>query len=133
MKSQDATLERPHLVRAQLYFAQALNAGDAGAAANCFARDGCLITPDATAIHSRDAVRPLLAQLVARRVEITVELSCAVGAGDVVLASERWTVRFGIDPVQPKQTLHPTLVLRRIEAEWKLAVAAPWGWGDARL
>ena len=25
------------------------------------------------------------------------------------------------------QTLSPTLVLRQVEGEWKLAIAAPWG------
>ena len=106
---------------------QALNGGDLDAATACFARDGCLITPDATAVHSREHIRPLLAQLVARRTEIEVEFSNLVGAGEVVLASERWRVRSGVEGApQIEQTLDPTLVCRRIEGEWKLgAIAAP--------
>ncbi len=112
-------------------FAGALSLGDVGSAAACFAQDGCLVTPDATAVHGRDRIRPLLAQLVARRIEIEVELSNTVGAGEVVVANERWRVRSGngMRASRIEQVLYPTLVLRRIEEEWKLAIAAPWGWG----
>jgi ketosteroid isomerase-like protein len=119
-------------VRAGLLLAQALSFGDLESAAACFLRDGCLITPDATAIHGRDRIRPVLAQLVARRTEIEVELSNAIRAGGVVLAYEHWKVHSGgIDCPRVTQTWNPTLVLRRAEAEedWRLAVAAPWGWG----
>lgn len=108
---------------------QAVSIGDLDSATACFARDGCLITPDATAVHDRERIRPLLAQLIARRTEIRVELSNVVGAGDVLLARERWRVRSGgAECPRIEQTLEPALVLRRIEAEWKLAIAAPWGW-----
>ena len=113
--------------RASLSFVRALSAGDLDGATACFARDGCLITPDATAVHGRDRIRPLLAQLVARRTEIKVELSNVVDAGDVVLLQERWRVRSGAaEGPRIEQVLEPTLILRRIEAEWKLAIAAPW-------
>ena len=130
MKIPSANAETPRAVRGRLPFVQALNGGDLDAATACFARDGCLITPDATAVHSREHIRPLLAQLVARRTEIEVEFSNLVGAGEVVLASERWRVRSGVEGApQIEQTLDPTLVLRRIEGEWKLAIAAPWSRG----
>jgi uncharacterized protein (TIGR02246 family) len=131
MKAGGATAEAPPAVRACLGFVRALSDGDLDAATACFARDACLITPDATAVHGRDRIRPLLAQLVARRTEIEVELSTVIGAGEVILASERWRVRSGAGGEAPRieQTLHPTLVLRRVEGEWKLAIAAPWGWG----
>lgn len=120
----------PPATCACLSFVQALSNGDLDVATACFTRDGCLITPDATAVHGREHVRALLAQLVARRTEIKVEFSNVVGAGEVLLAHERWRVRSGgVDEApQIEQTLNPTLVLRRIEAEWKLAIAAPWGW-----
>lgn len=134
MNIQSATAAAPNGVRACLPFVQALSGGDLEGATACFARDGCLITPDATAIHGRDRIRPVLAQLVVRRTEIRVELSSAIVAGEVILAHERWRVRSG-GPEGPlvEQALHPTLVLRRIEGEWKLAIAAPWGWGQAHL
>jgi ketosteroid isomerase-like protein len=110
-------------------FAWALSSGDLDAAAACFARDGCLVTPDATAIHGRERIRPLLAQMVIRRTEIAVELSSAIGTGDVVLLRERWRVRSGAPEARVEQTLHPTLVLQRIEAAWKLSIVSPWGSG----
>ncbi len=130
MKVPSAAVEPPRHPRACLPFVQAISLGDLDSATACFARDGCLITPDATAVHGRDRIRPLLAQLVARRMEIRVELSNVVRAGDVVFARERWRVRSGGgEAPQIEQTLDATLVLHRIEAEWKLAIAAPWGWG----
>lgn len=115
-------------------FTSALNRGDLQTAVACFAREGCLITPDATAIHGRDQIRPLLAQMVIRRTEIRVESASAIGAGDVILAQERWRVRAGpSEPARVEQSLDATLVLGLIEAEWKLTIAAPWGWGQTRL
>jgi ketosteroid isomerase-like protein len=120
-------LGEPTLARASLPFVQAISLGDLDSATACFARDGCLITPDATAVHGRSRVRPLLAQLVARRTEIKVEFSHLVAAGEVVLAQERWKVRSGgNDTTRVEQVLDPTLVLRQVEAEWKLAILAPW-------
>jgi uncharacterized protein (TIGR02246 family) len=117
----------PHLTAACPHaLASLLTAGDLERAAACFARDGCLITPDGTAIHGRDRIRPVLAQMVIRRTEVEVELSTSIPAGDVMLVHERWRVRAGEGGAQFEQTLHPTLVLRRIEGAWKLAIAAPW-------
>jgi ketosteroid isomerase-like protein len=132
MNMQRATVDPPHAARGSFALAQALNAGDLESATACFARDGCLVTPDATAIHGRDRVRPVLAQMVVRHTEIRIELSSAIRAGGVILAHERWTVRSdGPESSRVAQTLNPTLLLRQIEAEWKLAIAAPWGCGRA--
>lgn len=111
--------------------ASSLGVGDLEGAAACFARDGCLITPDGTAIHSRDRIRPVLAQMIIRRTVIEVQLSTSIRARDVMLVRERWRVRSGDADAQFEQTLTPTLVLGRIEGAWKMAIAAPWGkWGD---
>ncbi len=75
-----------------LSFTELLSAGNLEAAAACFARDACLLTQDATAIHDREHIRPLLAQLIARRTRIEVELSSVLVAGDVALAREHWTI-----------------------------------------
>jgi ketosteroid isomerase-like protein len=132
MNMRSATADSPRPARAGLRFALALNLGDPEAASACFLRDGCLITPDATAIHGRDRIRPVLAQLAARRIEIEVELSNAIHAGGAVLSYERWRVRSG-GPGSPQvvQIWNPTLVLRRADEDWRLAIAAPWGWGQA--
>ena len=132
MNMGSAIAESTRPVRAGLPLALALSRGDLESAAACFLRDGCLITPDATAIHGRDRIRPVLAQLVARRTEIEVELGDAIHAGGAVLAYERWTVHSGgIDCPRVTQTWNPTLVLHRAGEDWRLAIAAPWGWGRA--
>jgi len=111
-------------------FAQALNLGDLDGAASCFTRDGCLITPDATAIHGRDRIRGVLAQMVSRRTEIRVELTSSVSAGDVLLVHQRWRIRSGERPKERfEQTADAVLVLREVEGAWKLSIAAPWGYG----
>ena len=114
--------------RASLVLAAALNAGELEAAAACFARDACLITPNATAIHGREEIRLLLAQMIARSSQIEVALSTVLHAGEVALARQRWTIRSqGAEGDCYTQELNPTLVLRRLEANWKLAIAMPWG------
>ncbi len=131
MKS--ATPSSSSRVQAELALPRALVAGDLESASACFARDGCLITPDATAIHGRDRIRPILAQLIAQRIDVAVEISHVVGGGEVRLVRERWRIQTGGEEARFVQVLHPTLILRRVESEWKLAIAAPWGWAGGRL
>lgn len=132
MKAQGATQWAPREARLELGFARALSTGELDAATACFARDACLITPDATAIHGRDSIRPVLAQLIAREVEIEVEVSDVLGGDGVLIAYERWRLCSGAAGERLAQTVFPVLVLRRIEESWKLAIAAPWGWADRR-
>lgn len=109
-----------------------LSVGDLGGAANCFARDACLLTPDATAIHGRDGIRPVLAQLIARRLQIEVEEGSVIVAGDAAYANQRWRiVAPGASESGVEQTCSPSLVLRQIEGSWKVAIAALWGWGGS--
>ncbi len=134
MNMRSATALPPGPAGACPDFTSALNRGDLQSATACFARDACLITPDATAIHGRDRIRPLLGQMVIRQTEITVESSSTIGAGEVILAQERWRVRAGQpEPARVEQSLDATLVLGLVEAEWKLTIVAPWGWGQTRL
>jgi ketosteroid isomerase-like protein len=109
---------------------RALGGRDLDAAAACFTPDACLIAPDATEVHGEAAIRARLAQLIERRAEVAIELAGVLSAGDVALAHERW--RIGGEGVgAPQEAPHPTLVLRRLGEEWKLAIAAPWGWAPA--
>jgi ketosteroid isomerase-like protein len=112
-----------------LAFARALSTGDLDRAAAGFARDGCLITADATAIHGRERIRPVLAQMVLRSTRIQIELSSTVAAGEAVLTNQRWRISSGEpDGRRFEQVADALLVLRRIEDEWKLSIAAPWGY-----
>lgn len=109
-------------------FAAAINEGNLAAAANCFAKDACLLTPDATAIRGREEIRPVLHQLIVFGFRIEVQESSVLLAGDVALGSERWLITSaGAGDSQFSRLLTPTVVLRRLERVWKLAVAMPWG------
>jgi hypothetical protein len=82
------------------------------------------------AIRGREEIRPILARLIARRTRIEVTASSLPAAGEVALGSERWTIRSaGPEGAVFAQDSSPALVLRNLEGAWKLAIAAPWGWG----
>jgi ketosteroid isomerase-like protein len=109
-------------------FTKAINEANLEAATRCFARDGCLITPDSTAIFGREDVRPVLAQLISRRSRIDVQARSILVAGEVALGSERWQISSpGVNGTVFEQVASPRLVLRYLEGAWKLAIAAPWG------
>lgn len=109
-------------------FAEAIGRGDLDAAAGCFAKDACLLTPDATAVRGREEIRPILHQLIVLGTRIEIQESAVVLAGEVALGSERWRIESaGSEGETFTRTLTPTIVLRHIEGLWKLAVAMPWG------
>ncbi len=108
--------------------AASISRGDLDAAAHCFAKDACLLTPDATAVRGREEIKPILHQLIVARSQIEVQDSSIVLAGEVALCTERWQVTSAGSKGTPfTRTLTPTMVMRQIEGVWKLAVAMPWG------
>jgi ketosteroid isomerase-like protein len=108
-------------------FAASISRGDLDAAAYCFAKDACLVTPDATAVRGRDEIRPILHQLIVVESQIKVQESSVLGAGEVALGTERWIVTSpSSEGASFTRTLTPLLVLRQLEDVWKLAVALPW-------
>lgn len=110
-------------------FAEALGNRELERATRCFAADGCLLTADRTAIYGRERIRPLLAQMIARRTVIAIEASTVLSAGEVALATERWAISCdGVGGERFTIASRPLLVLRRLGTEWKLEIAAPWGW-----
>jgi len=128
----NASPPHPGPGKACLSLPAAVSAGDLDAAATCFARDGCLITPDATAIHGRESIRRVLAQMIVRRTEIEVELSTAVGAGEVALIHQRWRIHSGEQgDGRLEQIADAVMILRQVEGSWKLSIAAPWGYRQA--
>ena len=108
-------------------FVSALSGGKLSAAAACFTREGCMVTPDGTAVHGRSEIAAILAQLIARRTEIEVAQLVLRRAGDVALATGRLTLRSdGPEGARIEQSCDPTLALRRVEGAWKIAILAPW-------
>jgi ketosteroid isomerase-like protein len=110
-----------------LAFADSISRGDLDAATSCFTKDACLLTPDATTIRGREEIKPILHQLIVIGARIEVQESSVVRAGEVALGTERWTfTSAGTGDAPFIRTLTPTLVMRRLEDVWKLAVAMPW-------
>jgi len=111
-------------------FVAALSAGELGGATACFTREGCLVTPDGTAVHGRADIATILAQLIARRTEIEIEQLAIHTAKDVALAGGRLAIRSqGPDGSVLVQPCSPTVALQRVEGIWKIAVLAPWANG----
>jgi len=109
-------------------FADSISRGDLDAAASCFAKDACLLTPDSTVIRGREEIRPILRQMIALVSRIEVQESSVVLAGEVALGTDRWVVTSSGSEGEPfSRTLTPTMVMRQVEDVWKLAVAMPWG------
>jgi ketosteroid isomerase-like protein len=110
-----------------LAFADSISRGDLSAATNCFTKDACLLTPDATAIRGREEIKPILHQLIVIGARIEVRESSVVRAGEVALGTERWMfTSAGTEGAPFTRTLSPTVVMRQLEGVWKLAVAMPW-------
>jgi uncharacterized protein (TIGR02246 family) len=108
--------------------ANSISRGDLDGAASCFAKDACLLTPDATVIRGREGIRPILRQMIAVGSRIEVQESSVVLAGEVALGTERWVITSAGSGGEPfSRTLTPTMVMREVEGVWKLAVAMPWG------
>ena len=114
-----------------LGFVQAINDGDLRAALELLAEDARLVTPDATVIEGREEIRAVLAQLAAKGTRIEVRESSFLVSGRVALASERWAIQYaGAGEGGFERTSTAITVLHRAGAIWKVAIAAPWGWGQ---
>lgn len=114
--------------RASLALAEAIKDRDVDAAEHCFTPDACLITPDATAVSGLVEVRAILTQLIDAGTVIEVEGGSVVRAGELALSSERLHFRSRGAPY--RQTFAANMVLRRQGGDWRVAIAAPWGWGS---
>ncbi|MET0557851.1 MAG: nuclear transport factor 2 family protein [Solirubrobacterales bacterium] len=115
--------------QASLSLATAIRDGDLDAAQGHFAPDACLVTPDATAVYGAAEIRGILAQLIEAGAVIEVETGSLVRVGGLALGSER--LHFRSRGVPQRQSFPASTVLRRHGDDWRIAIAAPWGWGHA--
>lgn len=119
----------PAPAQASRLLVRALEAGDLDSATARFSREACFLTRDGTAINGREQIRGVLAQLIARRPRFQVAPSSMLILGDLILASEGWRMEFQAEGIERREeATNPTLLLRRVESSWKLAMLAPWGW-----
>jgi len=108
--------------------ARAINHADLEAALECFSPGACLIGPEGTVSQGEHALRASLAQLIGAGAEVGLELRGVLVAEDLALAHERWQISYaGVPDPRLAQASCPSLVLRLLGGEWKLAIAAPWG------
>lgn len=116
----------PQRISADL--ADAIRRGDIRGAGECFSRNGCLVTPDDTAVYGREAIVDLLRQLNANVVDLEIDRVRAIAGEEMALSSERWTLRFESPEGSYRRSSLALLVIKRVEGLWKIAIAAPWGW-----
>jgi ketosteroid isomerase-like protein len=108
--------------------AKAINAGDLKGATQCFAPGATLIWADGSTACGREAIAMRLGELISARAEVALELRGVLVSGDLALAHERWALSYeGVSDQSPPPAPSPSLVMRLLEGEWKLAIAAPWG------
>ena len=108
--------------------ARAIGSADLEGALACFVSGACLVWKEGSTAQGADAIRARLAELIANGAEVEIELSGVLVAGDLALAHERWRISYGDHQrFRSPEGANPTLVLRLLEGEWKLAIAAPWG------
>jgi ketosteroid isomerase-like protein len=108
--------------------ARAINARDLEAALECFAPGAVLVGPEGTVSQGEHALRASLSQLIAAGARIEIELFGVLVAEELALAHERWQISYGgVPDPRLSQASCPSLVMRLLGGEWKLAIAAPWG------
>lgn len=119
--------ERSEVEAAVAAFTLAIEAGDLPSASERLSRDACVVTPDGTVISGRDSIRPLIAQLIGGGFRVGSELTSLVLAGDLALARGAWRTLVADASGGPyAQISISTVVLRKVEGEWKLQILAPW-------
>jgi ketosteroid isomerase-like protein len=104
----------------------ALRTGAAADATALFSLHGCFVTPDSTVIHGRSEVRDFLRQLVEMIVELTIEQRTMLTAGDIAVSTVSWSMQVGRGVDAVRRTSRSTIVLGRIEGDWRIAVVDPW-------
>jgi uncharacterized protein (TIGR02246 family) len=125
----DKAISEPFTAAADVLseFSAAISRGNPRAAAACFTRDGCLITPGGTVVHGREEIAGLVAQLVDSCTEIDIDRLVVRRAGDVALAEGHLTMRSN-GPARSRfaRSCEATMALHMVDDSWKLAVLAPW-------
>ena len=110
----------PRLTMALL--ARAIEGSEPVAALGWFAEDACLISARVGAVRGRSAIGASLELLLGRPRRIEIEASSMESARGMAVGTERWRLRYG-DPVAAPRRVEVTVVLRRLEAGWRLVLA----------
>ncbi len=109
-------------------FVEAINAGDLQGALGLYRDDAVLLAPDGSQARGTDAIRQLLENVIAMRVEMTTEVRSLVVTDGFAVASEDWTMR--LDTGQPgadEQRGQSIVCFARGADGWQFVIDAPWG------
>lgn len=118
-----------------LQFAAAVSAGDLDTAAGLFAEDACFLTAEGQVVNGREAIREVLARLLAARPAMSVEIGRMLVTPGGAVGSEHWTMTFpSADGSRVEWSGTSTVIFCRSEERWEILIDAPWGLGgDAAL
>jgi uncharacterized protein (TIGR02246 family) len=109
-------------------FVAAVNAGNLERAVDLYRTDAVLLAPDGQCARGADAIRELLAGLLAMQVAMTTRIEQAIEVGEVAVASESWTMSpQGTGTAGSEQSGRSIVVFVRGEEGWRFLVDAPWG------
>lgn len=106
-------------------FAEALLAGDVGAAARCFDPRGSMLTADGTEVSGLAGIAEILGQIAASKASLRIRLGRTLRVGPVAMATQIWDRDIG----GSTSSSTARLVLHESAGRWPILIAAPWGSG----
>jgi uncharacterized protein (TIGR02246 family) len=108
-------------------FLEALNSGDVEAVVSLYETAGVIAIDGNQIVAGHNAIRSMVAGVLAQRPRFTLHESDAIQVGDLALIRSRWTVAMA-DSTGKKTAMHvgPTLVVRRQpDGSWRVAIDRP--------
>jgi uncharacterized protein (TIGR02246 family) len=111
-------------------FAAAICTRDVPAAVALWAEDAAILQPDGQVVRGREAIAQALQTLVDNRVELQIDVSSVIEAGDVatVLGTLTLSAQNGGGPEDRFTSRSSSVVIYTRGADgWRIALDAPWG------
>jgi len=109
-------------------FADAVNAGDAGAAMALWSEDAAIVGPDGGVLDGRGAVEVAVRALIEAGTRIEISIERVFHAGAVALALGTLTMRGTDGDGRPfEQRSSSMAVYSMQDGGWRVALDAPWG------
>lgn len=109
-------------------FVAAINAGDLPGALRLYDEHAVMLASDGHCARGAQAISELLAGIVSMHVQMETQVTRVVQAGDVAVASERWTMRLrDPDGGSVEQHGESIVLFTRGHDGWRFAIDAPWG------
>ncbi|HUH79871.1 MAG TPA: nuclear transport factor 2 family protein [Solirubrobacteraceae bacterium] len=109
-------------------FAQAVNAGDTGAAMELWGDDAAIVTPDGGVVGGQGAIEGAVRALIEAGTRIEISIERVFHAGAVALALGTLTMRGTDGHGRPFEQRSSSLaVYSRQDGGWRVVLDAPWG------